>query len=113
MPVHRQATRKKGREEFNKLVRGGSSQLADKAKLEEYERQMRLKKAKPPEPDNLRRTWLTQHLLRRSLAGINPCGVQVAEWVGYLLSAFNSLPVLPPCLRMRSAVLQVGYPLNQ
>jgi hypothetical protein len=42
----------KGREEFNKLVRGGSSQLADKAKLEEYERQMRLKKAKPPEPDD-------------------------------------------------------------
>ena len=62
----------KGREEFNKLVRGGSSQLADKAKLEECERQMWLKKAKPPEPDDLRRTWLTKHLLRRSLAGINP-----------------------------------------
>jgi hypothetical protein len=38
----------KGREEFNKLVRGGSSQLADKAKLEEYERLMRQKKNKTP-----------------------------------------------------------------
>ena len=91
----------KGREEFNKLVRGGSSQLADKAKLEECERQMWLKKAKPPEPDDLRRTWLTQHLLRRSLAGINPCGVQVVDRVGYLPSAFNSSSVLPPCLRRK------------
>ena len=42
----------KGREEFNKLVRGGGSQLADKAKRDEYGHQMGLKKAKPPEPDD-------------------------------------------------------------
>ena len=36
------------REEFNKLVRGGSGQLADKAKREEYERLIRQKKKTPP-----------------------------------------------------------------
>ena len=35
-------------EEFNKLVRGGSGQLADKAKREEYERLIRQKKKTPP-----------------------------------------------------------------
>lgn len=37
-----------GKEGFNKIVRGGAGQLADKAKQEEYERLMRQKKKTPP-----------------------------------------------------------------
>ena len=33
-----------------------------------------------------------------------PVSVQVVERLAYLPSAFNSAPVLPPCLRRRSAV---------
>ena len=41
-----------GKEGFNKIVRDGAGQLADKAKQEEYERLMRQKKTKPPKPDD-------------------------------------------------------------
>tara|TARA_Y100001934_G_scaffold203226_1_gene239557 strand:- start:331 stop:501 length:171 start_codon:yes stop_codon:yes gene_type:complete len=40
------------KEDFKQVIRAGSGHLADKAKLEEYERLMRLKKAKPPKPDD-------------------------------------------------------------
>ena len=40
------------KENFNKLVSRGSGKLADNAKREEYERQMRLKKAKSTKPDD-------------------------------------------------------------
>ena len=33
-----------------------------------------------------------------------PVNVQVVEGLAYFPSAFNSSPVLPPCLRSRSAV---------
>ena len=37
-----------GKEAFNKIVRGGAGQLADKAKREEYERLMRQQQKKTP-----------------------------------------------------------------
>ena len=39
------------KEGFKKFVMAGSGHLADKAKRDEYERLMREKKTKPPEPD--------------------------------------------------------------
>tara|TARA_Y100001968_G_scaffold241718_1_gene225307 strand:+ start:413 stop:580 length:168 start_codon:yes stop_codon:yes gene_type:complete len=40
------------KEDINRLIRSGSGKLADNAKREEYERQMRLKKAKSTKPDD-------------------------------------------------------------
>ena len=40
------------KEDFKRAIRAGSGHLADKAKLEEYERLILEKKTKPPEPDH-------------------------------------------------------------
>ena len=44
--------RVRDRENFNKLVSRGNGKLADNAKREEYERQIRLKKVKSTKPDD-------------------------------------------------------------